>query len=437
MTAEIGIGNQAGIVLAADSAVSETDYTGKVQAIYDTAQKLYTLGWQHYVGLMMYGSASYEGTPWSVLFKHYQQAVGEGRLAHITDYSQHFLQYLETEPLVNLPIDDERSTVNRVVASLVYNLCQNFRYEGHNSDDFREYIQQTLSSFATNCYQAAHQQLAVTDYHEADFKNDYAAQLLTINPLDPKQEGLVVKLMKSQAGQINVILNGDNKYHGLFDDQMFDIWLHAIYMIIFAGIPAGQWNWNGLSGIVIAGYGNDDDWPVVEALNIYGSVGHHPIFSRQPINQIGQTNQAGYPIRNLFLPFAQSDVANTLRFGISDDILSRLDDTLMNKTALPADAKKDIDQEITNYFYSTYSQPFESEIAMLNIPELAEIAETMIKVTSFERQYNGDHFATVGGPIDVLAITPNDGPVWIQKKRYFNPNSRENLGWQLRLQRGI
>lgn len=43
MTAEIGIGNQSGIVLAADSAVSETDYTGKVQAIYDSAQKLYTL----------------------------------------------------------------------------------------------------------------------------------------------------------------------------------------------------------------------------------------------------------------------------------------------------------------------------------------------------------------------------------------------------------
>ena len=109
----------------------------------------------------------------------------------------------------------------------------------------------------------------------------------------------------------------------------------------------------------------------------------------------------------------------------------------MNKTDLPVDVKNQINQQLAEYFYNTYGAPFESEIAMLNIPELAEIAETMIKVTSFERQYNGDHFATVGGPIDVLTITPNDGPVWIQKKQYFDPNSRENLGWQLRLQHGM
>ncbi|MFR0771351.1 MAG: hypothetical protein ACLSH6_04260 [Limosilactobacillus pontis] len=90
MTAEIGIGNQAGIVLAADSAVSETDYRGQVQAIYDSAQKLYTLGWQHYIGLLTYGNASYEGTPWSVLFNHYQRQVGSDRLPHVTDYQAAF-----------------------------------------------------------------------------------------------------------------------------------------------------------------------------------------------------------------------------------------------------------------------------------------------------------------------------------------------------------
>lgn len=218
---------------------------------------------------------------------------------------------------------------------------------------------------------------------------------------------------------------------------MTDIWLHAVYMAIFAGLHSGAWTWNGLSGIVIAGYGTKDDFPVVEQLNIYGSVGHHPVFTDQSTLQIGQLDSSGYTVRNLFLPFAQTDVANTLRFGISDDIFGQLNDTLMNKTDLPADVKRQIMDDVTGYFYNTYRAPFESEIAMLNIPELAEIAETMIKVTSFERQYNGDHFATVGGLIDGLAITPNDGPVWIQKKRYFNPNDRNNLGWHLRLQRGI
>jgi hypothetical protein len=437
MTAEIGIGNQAGIVLAADSAVSETDYTGQVQAIYDSAQKLYTLDWQHYVGLMMYGNASFEGTPWSVLVQHYRQQVGSQRLSHLSDYQEAFLHYLVNEPLVNLPVTDQRSTVNRVVSSLTYTLCQDFQYQDRNSDEVALFIKQSLTNSAKNYAKAANHQLATNGYSEHQFITDYQQLLLTVDPAHPDREGLVVKMMKEQAQQVGLKLNGDNNYHNLFDEQLRGIWLHAIYIIIFAGLSTGQWKGNGESGIVIAGYGQDDDCPVVEQLHLYGSVGSHPVFKREKIDQIGHLNQVGVPIRNLFLPFAQTDVANTLRFGVSDDIYGQLTDTVMNKTDLPVDVKNQINQQLAEYFYNTYGAPFESEIAMLNIPELAEIAETMIKVTSFERQYNGDHFATVGGPIDVLAITPNDGPVWIQKKQYFDPNSRENLGWQLRLQHGM
>lgn len=395
MTAEIGIGNQSGIVLAADSAVSETDYTGKVQAIYDSAQKLYTLGWKHYVGLMIYGNASYEGMPWSVLFHHFQQSVGDQRFDHLSEYRQAFLQYLQNEPLVDLPITDGRSTVSRVVDSMTYTLCHDFQHERFNSDELLAYTQQSLANVATNCFEAAKHYVATADYSEDAFKQDYADQLLAVDPANPQNEGLIVKMMKYQANQINISLNGDNNYHQLFTEQMTDIWLHAVYMAIFAGLHSGAWTWNGLSGIVIAGYGTKDDFPVVEQLNIYGSVGHHPVFTDQSTLQIGQLDSSGYTVCNLFLPFAQTDVANTLRFGISDDIFGQLNDTLMNKTDLPADVKRQIMDDVTGYFYNTYRAPFESEIAMLNIPELAEIAETMIKVTSFERQYNGDHFIMV------------------------------------------
>ncbi|MFQ9706314.1 MAG: hypothetical protein ACLRX6_04380 [Limosilactobacillus pontis] len=187
---------------------------------------------------------------------------------------------------------------------------------------------------------------------------------------------------------------------------------------------------------MIAGYGSQDNWPVLKQLNIYGCVGTHPIYTVADIDQVGQQEADGSIQRSIFLPLAQTDVANTLRFGISDDIYGEMEDTLMNKTDLPSDVKQRIMQQITGYLYSTYGGPFAAEITMLNIPELAEIAETMIKVTSFERQYNGDHYATVGGPIDILAITPNDGPVWIHKKHYFDPDTRDNLGRLLRLQHG-
>ena len=53
--------------------------------------------------------------------------------------------------------------------------------------------------------------------------------------------------------------------------------------------------------------------------------------------------------------------------------------------------------------------------------ELALIAETLVNITSFKGKIS---FAmeTVGGPIDVLLITKGDGPVWVKRKNYFNPD---------------
>lgn len=437
MTAEIGIGNQAGIVLAADSAVSETNYNGQVQAIYNSAQKLYTLGWQHYVGLLLYGTASYEGTPWSVLFNRFKHYVGEKRLDAIETYQLAFLQYLEEEPELNLAVTDESSTINQVVSSLTYTLCRGFQIGDHNSDELANYVEKQLNDFSEQYYQGTGQHYAADNYPEETFQQDYFQALLQINPGDLSREGLIIKLMKDQAKQINIELSSDNNYHDLFTDHMKEVWLHTIYIILFYGLSSGQWKGVNVSGIVIAGYGKRNIWPVVKQLNIYGYVHGHPIYTSMKIDQIGGKMANEQTVRSLFLPFAQTDVANTLRTGISDDIYNQLYDTIMNKTAPSKEAKERILQQINNYFFSNYRIPFETEIAMLNVPELAEIAETMIKVTSFERQYNGDHYATVGGPIDVLAITPGDGPVWIHKKHYFDPNNRDNLGWQLRLQRGI
>lgn len=440
MTAEIGIGNQSGVVLAADSAVSETDYSGRVQAIYNSAQKLYTLGWQHYVGLLIYGNASYEGTPWSVLFNHYDKKIGETRLDYINDYQTALLDYLAEEPLLKLELGDDQSTIFRVINSLIYTLCCEFQQGNYNVDEFGNFVYSELNDFASNYLQNAQQNnspLAVDNYSEDQFVNEFYNQLLKIDTVNPNAEGLVIKLMKSQSQEIGISLNGDNQYHNLFTEAMNRMWMHALYIILFYGISSGQWKWNGYSGVVIAGYGIKDNWPVVKELKIYGYVGSHPIFTVEPILQIGSKfSQGSFTNHSLFIPFAQSDVANTLCYGYSSEIYNNMMDTLINKTALSSEEKEKVSRQIDQYFIENYTRPFNSEIAMLNIPELAEIAETMIKVTSFERQYNGNHYATVGGPIDILSITPGDGPVWIKKKHYYDPNTRDNLGKQLRLQRG-
>ena len=54
--------------------------------------------------------------------------------------------------------------------------------------------------------------------------------------------------------------------------------------------------------------------------------------------------------------------------------------------------------------------------------KLAILAETLANnTTAFKRRISLSA-ETVGGPVDVLLITKGDGPVWIKRKHYFDPD---------------
>ena len=57
---------------------------------------------------------------------------------------------------------------------------------------------------------------------------------------------------------------------------------------------------------------------------------------------------------------------------------------------------------------------------MLPKEELAEMAETLVNLTSFKRRVTPSA-ETVGGPTDVAVISKGDGLVWIKRKHYFDP----------------
>lgn len=64
MTAEVGVINERGIALAADSAV-----TINGSKVTNSAVKLFTLDSAHYVGIMIYGNADLQSIPWEVIIK--------------------------------------------------------------------------------------------------------------------------------------------------------------------------------------------------------------------------------------------------------------------------------------------------------------------------------------------------------------------------------
>ena len=57
-------------------------------------------------------------------------------------------------------------------------------------------------------------------------------------------------------------------------------------------------------------------------------------------------------------------------------------------------------------------------VEMLSINELAQVASTLVGLSSFEQQMSLDR-ETVGGPVDVAVISKGDGFIWIERKHYF------------------
>ncbi|MBH1061565.1 hypothetical protein I5S67_14690, partial [Enterococcus faecium] len=132
------------------------------------------------------------------------------------------------------------------------------------------------------------------------------------------------------------------------------------------------------------------------------------------------------------LPFAQSDVVNTVVQGVDPQITNYLSSQVDSFDDNGKNTYINIIKNISEFQQNQFIFPLLNMIALLPVEETAIIAETLLNLTSFKRKYTTS-VETVGGPIDVLAITPNDGPIWIKRKHYFDIDN--NIGYRLRKER--
>lgn len=73
-----------------------------------------------------------------------------------------------------------------------------------------------------------------------------------------------------------------------------------------------------------------------------------------------------------------------------------------------------------------YTKPFVNSVASLEKEDLADFAESLIKLTSLKRKVSPDQ-ETVGGPVDVMVISKGDGIIWMKRKHYFDSNLNHNF----------
>ena len=105
MTAEIGVLNTAAVALAADSAVTISREGNN--KIYNSANKLFMLSKYNPVGIMLYGTATFMDIPWETIIKTYRKNLGAKSFPTIKEYAKDFIEALENNNKIISPAEEE------------------------------------------------------------------------------------------------------------------------------------------------------------------------------------------------------------------------------------------------------------------------------------------------------------------------------------------
>lgn len=405
MTAEIGILNKQGLVLAADSAVTIGN-----QRVFNTSNKVFTLGTNQFVGIMVYGNAEFMQHPWSLLFTEYKKSIGDCRKNTLEEYGKDFIDFIRNGKRINTLYLQEiyikqytrklyngiRKVMDDKVLSIDSDAINNIKPE----------IKDVLKS---NCTELETQTMFNISYSEHAF-------------LEGNKDTILSTLKKLKSNSIGF----DSEYLDEILDESLTDFLHLAYLGIMTGL------FDDYSGIVIAGYGINDLFPSIITYKMYCTLDNTLIYDEDKNNsaKVGPIATDKLSTASI-IPFAQGDVAQTILTGIAPQLTEGIDEAL-NSINVNEDSAQKFFKALSKVQRSKFIEPMVDSVTSMTIQELSDVAETLISLTEFKRKYTSS-LATVGGPVDILAITNTEGPVWIKQKHYFdlakNPEFSKRRGF--------
>jgi hypothetical protein len=416
MTAEIAILNKNAVALAADSAV--TLRNPDTHKIYNTANKLFMLSKYHPVGVMIYGPADLMGIPWETVIKVHREELHTTNFDHVIDFANHFIQFIE----------GNRSLFPETLQEADFaGMCHWILSEIQKKIDAQ--VRSTIERNGVIEDEAVREIVADVVAVELAIWNGY--RRLDAFPADFENALLVKYGQRLQQLLEEVFLQ-------LPTDHVRDDLLQVCSFRI-----TKEW-WSLRSGgIVIAGFGKRDVFPVVHSYTVESVVNNKLRYDRMPSlsNDMNETHTA------TIIPFAQAEIVNRFIRGIDPEYKHEFSVFLRNLLTtqyperLVADFRGDSTEEerrnaqaelirigraVMNDFENDWSSwehrkfigPVLDIVGDLPKDDLAAMAESLVNLTSFKRRITAET-ETVGGPIDVAVISKGDGFVWIKRKHYF------------------
>lgn len=419
MTAEIAVFNRNAIALAADSAITVGD-GGK---IYNTANKLFTLSKYQPVGIMVYGNASIMGMPWETVIKTYRAKLGRKSFPHLKDYVSDFFKFLEGARDL-FPCDQQEKYFRIRLQALCNDLVQQILKK------VDEHIK------ANGSIDDAHAAQIIDALVEGNIETLSKLAVL------PVPQDLPKTIIKDYAKIFDEVTNQ------CFEKLPLSAQARTRLLDLFSATVTRDFFMPDHSGVVIAGFGDDDFFPGCETHLVDTITCNRLRFARCPAlsAQISFDQGAG------IIPFAQSESAHTFIRGIDPAFLQTIrsflnqilvdlpgimvaglqDGSVKAQIAAQAEAQREqivngFAQKMDEHSQRQYSGPIVDAVASLPKDELAAMAEAFVNLTSFKRRVTWGQRETVGGPIDVAVISKGDGFIWIKRKHYFQQELNQHF----------
>lgn len=415
MTAEVAVLNRYAVALAADSAVTVSN-GGGTGKIYNAANKLFALSKREPVGIMVYGNAEFMGVPWETIIKVYRAKLGSRFFPKLADYYNDFLRFLGSNDDMFGPETQETYVEDTAGA-----LFQTVRQQVRNAIDVAT---KSKTSGLTEDDIASVRSAAIAAGHSRFGK----PRLL--KGFDADHEALVGLRYRDAIDRTMATIF---ERLPLSDEDKAQLREMVVFSLTRDVFP------NSAPGIVIAGFGRKEHFPMLESATIQARVANRLKFRPYVSADVAKDKAT-------VIPFAQTDAV--MHFvegidpnhaleatklvkgaldGLKDDILNSLEFTDDDRKVAADEWEKKARERLRAFSEAAvasrsekYVSPLMQVIAVLPKDELASVAEALVNLTSLRRKMTmGEE--TVGGPIDVAVISKGDGLIWMKRKHYFRP----------------
>jgi len=414
MTCEVAVANRMAVALAADSAVT---FSGQAQdgtrrSVYASgANKIFQLSNDAPVGIMIFNNAELQDIPWELIIKTFRTHLGTTHKDHLEEYSVALSAYIEGN--MSLFPQDHRDR----------------QFKGLLARAFLEMLQAVLENqpgltvgdpadgFAT-AFGDALQRL-----HEMLEKKDLAS-IFTAEDVDNSVNAYrdwLAAAARKHVGATHPHLSEAFPAEELVDFAIR--WVYHDYRAVFDG---------AYTGVVVAGYGEQELFPAVVELRFYGFMQNKLVYERVSDASINHVTSS------YIQPYATKAMVETFLNGFASEVWEAVNDSFGRHARALADActaaganlpdvadvidsaSKQFTKEWSTKAFQSHYVPLRGVVAGLPPDQMAELAETLVMLESFKEKVT-QRTQSVGGPIDVAVITKSEGLVWIKRKHYFSP----------------